>query len=158
MKRIFCCPALELFHCLTLWKTVLFVSSRAFSLSTSTFLSGYLEKSYKMQQTKILIRMQIFLKPIGLSKDNLIIKNSSNYTVSLTFKLYRPSPNLPSFFCCGKIVINVVPPTFTNIPGFPLDQFSILATVYVLSVQYHTVELLYQNIRYGNWHISKLRT
>ena len=27
-------PALELFHCLPLWKTVLFVSSRAFSLST----------------------------------------------------------------------------------------------------------------------------
>ena len=27
--------AVELFHCLPLWKTVLFVSSRAFSLSTS---------------------------------------------------------------------------------------------------------------------------
>ena len=38
MKKIFCCPALELFHCLPLWKTVLFVSSRAFSLSTPTFL------------------------------------------------------------------------------------------------------------------------
>ena len=37
-KKIFCCPALELFHCLPLWKTVLFVSSRAFSLSTPTFL------------------------------------------------------------------------------------------------------------------------
>ena len=37
MKKIFCCPALELFHCLLLWKTVLFVSSRAFSLSTPTF-------------------------------------------------------------------------------------------------------------------------
>ena len=34
MKKKFCCPALELFHCLPLWKTVLFVSSRAFSLST----------------------------------------------------------------------------------------------------------------------------
>ena len=34
MKKIFCCPALELFHSLPLWKTVLFVSSRAFSLST----------------------------------------------------------------------------------------------------------------------------
>ena len=34
MKKIFCCPALELFHCLPLWKTVLFVSSRAFLLST----------------------------------------------------------------------------------------------------------------------------
>ena len=34
MKKIFCCPALELFCCLPLWKTVLFVSSRAFSLST----------------------------------------------------------------------------------------------------------------------------
>ena len=33
-KKIFCCPALELFHCLILWKTVLFVSSRAFSLYT----------------------------------------------------------------------------------------------------------------------------
>ena len=29
-----CCLALELFCCLPLWKTVLFVSSRAFSLST----------------------------------------------------------------------------------------------------------------------------
>ena len=37
-KKIFCCPALELFHCLPLWKTVLFVSSRAFLLSTPTFL------------------------------------------------------------------------------------------------------------------------
>ena len=37
MKKLFCCPALELFHCLPLWKTVLFVSSRAFSLSTPTF-------------------------------------------------------------------------------------------------------------------------
>ena len=37
MKKTFCCPALELFHCLPLWKTVLFVSSRAFSLSTPTF-------------------------------------------------------------------------------------------------------------------------
>ena len=27
MKKIFCCPALDLFHCLPLWKTVLFVSS-----------------------------------------------------------------------------------------------------------------------------------
>ena len=38
MKKIFCCPALELFCCLPLWKTVLFVSSRAFLLSTPTFL------------------------------------------------------------------------------------------------------------------------
>jgi len=38
MKKIFCCPALELFHCLPLWKTELFVSSRAFLLSTPTFL------------------------------------------------------------------------------------------------------------------------
>ena len=37
MKKIFCCPALELFHCLPLWKTVLIVSSRAFSLSTPIF-------------------------------------------------------------------------------------------------------------------------
>ena len=38
LKKSFCFPALELFHCLPLWKTVLFVSSRAFSLSTPTFL------------------------------------------------------------------------------------------------------------------------
>ena len=37
MKKIFCCLALELFYCLPLWKTVVFVSSRAFSLSTPTF-------------------------------------------------------------------------------------------------------------------------
>ena len=33
-KKIFFYPALELFYCLPLWKTVLFVSARAFSLST----------------------------------------------------------------------------------------------------------------------------
>ena len=38
MKKLFCFPALELFHCLPLWKTVLFVSSRAFLLSTPPFL------------------------------------------------------------------------------------------------------------------------
>ena len=38
MKMFFCCPALELFHSLPQWKTVLFVSSRAFSLSTTAFL------------------------------------------------------------------------------------------------------------------------
>ena len=37
-EKIFCCPALELFHCLPLWKTLLFVRSRAFSLSTPTLL------------------------------------------------------------------------------------------------------------------------
>ena len=36
-EKIYCCPDLELFHCLPLWKTVLFVSSRAFSMSTPTF-------------------------------------------------------------------------------------------------------------------------
>ena len=58
-----CFSALELFHCLLLWKTVLFVSSRAFSLSTPTFFVvyprgkqwGYMEKSYKMQQTLVFI-------------------------------------------------------------------------------------------------------
>ena len=34
MEKLFFCPALELFRCLPLWKTVLFVSSRAFLLST----------------------------------------------------------------------------------------------------------------------------
>ena len=38
MKKLFCFPALELFRCLPLWKTALFVSSRAFLLSTPTFL------------------------------------------------------------------------------------------------------------------------
>ena len=38
MKKLFSFPALlELFRCLPLWKTVLFVSSRAFSLSTPTY-------------------------------------------------------------------------------------------------------------------------
>ena len=37
MKKLFCCPALEIFHCLPLCKTVLFVSSRPFSLYTLIF-------------------------------------------------------------------------------------------------------------------------
>ena len=61
MKKMFCCPALELLHCLPLWKKVLFVSSKAFSLTTPTFsLSTPVDnseatwkKSYKMQQNDI---------------------------------------------------------------------------------------------------------
>ena len=45
MKKLFCFPALELFRCLPLWKTVLFVSSRAFLLSTPTFLLSTLYKN-----------------------------------------------------------------------------------------------------------------
>ena len=45
MKKLFCFPALELFCCLPLWKTVLFVSSRAFLLSTPTFLLSTLYKN-----------------------------------------------------------------------------------------------------------------
>ena len=56
MKKLLCCPALELFHCLPIWKTVLFVSSRAFSLSTPTKILvvypcgkqwGYMKKATK---------------------------------------------------------------------------------------------------------------
>ena len=58
-EKPLCCPALELFYCLPLWKTMVFVSSRAFSLSIPHFFVvytfgkqwGYMEKSYKMQQT-----------------------------------------------------------------------------------------------------------
>ena len=58
MKKPLCCPALELFYCLPLWKTMVFVSFRAFSLSIPHFFVvypfgkqwGYMEKSYKMQQ------------------------------------------------------------------------------------------------------------
>ena len=45
MKKLFCFPALELFRCLPLWKTVLFVSSRPFLLSTPTFLLSTLYKN-----------------------------------------------------------------------------------------------------------------
>ena len=45
MKKLFCVPALELFRCLPPWKTVLFVSSRAFLLSTPTFLLSTLYKN-----------------------------------------------------------------------------------------------------------------
>ena len=38
MKKKICCPALELFHCLLLWKTVLLSRSRAFLLSAPYFL------------------------------------------------------------------------------------------------------------------------
>ena len=68
MKKLFCCPALELFHCLLLWKTGLFVSSSAFSLSTPTFsMSTPVEnseaawkKSYKMQQKVNIVEQKFF--------------------------------------------------------------------------------------------------
>ena len=50
MKKIFCFPALELYHCLPLWKTVLFVSSRAFSLSTK--ISIFLRQAIKLNSVK----------------------------------------------------------------------------------------------------------
>ena len=55
MKKIFCCPALELFDCQPIWKTVLFVSSGAFSLSTPTFslsTSGDNTKATQKKATK----------------------------------------------------------------------------------------------------------
>ena len=57
LKKLFCFPALELFGCLPLWKTVPFVSSRAFYCLPWIFCClplgkqwGYMEKSYKIQQ------------------------------------------------------------------------------------------------------------
>ena len=70
MKKLFCCPALELFHCLPLWKTVLFVSSRAFSLSTPPFLlstpvensEATWKKATKCNKKKLDLA-KVFLKP-----------------------------------------------------------------------------------------------
>ena len=76
MKKLFCCVALELFHCLLLWKTVLFVTSRAFSLSTPTFLlSTPVENSEglhgkKLQNaTKLIIDFFDYLRNSDISQD-----------------------------------------------------------------------------------------
>ena len=53
MKKIFCCPALKLFHCLPLWKTVLFVSTRAFSLSTPLFHCPPMWKTMRLHGKKL---------------------------------------------------------------------------------------------------------
>jgi hypothetical protein len=70
MKKIFCFPALELFHCLPLWKTELFVSSRAFLLSTPTFLlSTHVENSEatwkKATKCNKLVKLQHYVKLIS---------------------------------------------------------------------------------------------
>ena len=53
MRKIFCCPVLELLCCLPLWKTVLFVSSRAFFVYPHFLLSspvGNSEATWKRLQ------------------------------------------------------------------------------------------------------------
>ena len=64
MKKLFCFPALELFR-LPLWKTVLFVSSRAFLLSTPTFLfSTPVEKSEATWKKATKCNKFEFLQPV----------------------------------------------------------------------------------------------
>ena len=81
MKKKFCCPALDLFHCLPQWKTELFVSSRAFSLSTPTFLlSTSVENSEATwkKPTKI----------ITLFYTNSILENK-NYRLGKLFEYFE---------------------------------------------------------------------
>ena len=95
MKKKFCCPALELFNCLPLWKTVLFISSRAFSSSIPTFSlstpvdnseatwkKGFTEKSYKMQQMIFYLTLQIKLSDIH--KTYINISNGQNSELKVT--------------------------------------------------------------------------
>ena len=53
IKKIFCCPAVELFHCPSQWKTVLFVSSRAFLLSPPLFRCLPLWKTVRLHGKKL---------------------------------------------------------------------------------------------------------
>ena len=75
MKKSFCCPALELFHCLPLWKTVLFVSSRAFSLSTPTFsLSTTVENSEATWKKDAKCNKNLYLdRRLGLLDRRLVL-------------------------------------------------------------------------------------
>ena len=77
MKKIFCCPALELFHCLPLWKTVLFVSSRAFSLSTPVENSeATWKKATKCNKVRILTPLITFALPSILVCVNIFAGNT----------------------------------------------------------------------------------
>ena len=63
MKKLFCFPAPELFHCLPLWKTVLFVSSRAFSLPTPVDNSeATWKKATKFNKETMKIVMQLHIE------------------------------------------------------------------------------------------------
>jgi hypothetical protein len=91
MIKIFCCPALELFHYLPLWKTVLFVSSRAFLLSTPTFsLSTPVDSSEatwkKLQNAKkdLYIYIEFYL-----NLSHKIIVSGGRGTNYLKMKVYR---------------------------------------------------------------------
>ena len=76
-KKI-CCPALKLFHFLPLWKTVLFVSSRAFLLSTPTFLLSTLykiseatwKKATKCNKALLLCLTSRFVEILFIMKEN----------------------------------------------------------------------------------------
>ena len=126
MQKIFCCPALELFHCLPLWKTVLFVSSRAFLLSTPTFLLSTLYKNseatwkkttkcnkrYKsLSPIKVSLKhlpQQYFLPKIGtfatlfgsflklLPQNRLLLDNIENTKKTLFYKSSRKASGLIS--------------------------------------------------------------
>ena len=74
MKKIFCCPVLELFHCVPLWKTVLFVSSRVFSLSTPVRLHGKkLQNATNDIFTKSLKKQEGLKRLLGCSKNEPLL-------------------------------------------------------------------------------------
>ena len=75
MKKIFCCPALELFCCLPLWKTVLFVSSRAFSLSTPVENSKATWKKATKCNKPCLLVLRVALLPVHL---DLVLLNGNH--------------------------------------------------------------------------------
>ena len=103
MKKKFLLSSLELFHCPPLWKTVLFVSSRAFSLSflLSTPVENseakYMEKSYKIQQMRLHLKNRF--QPTGCSSKAFFhfpsfftarVKEKSVLKVTITASNFAP--------------------------------------------------------------------
>ena len=83
MKKLFCCPALELFCCLPHWKTVLLSSSRAFKMSNPMENTTW-KKSTKCNKNMLVIHMMFtrsfwcffYIKLLTLVLNYKIFKNA----------------------------------------------------------------------------------
>ena len=115
-KKLFCCPGLELFHFLLLWNTVIFVSSRAFLLSTPLDNSEDTRKILKYATNNL---FSFYIGAIFILRKDIGVGGwSRKWQFSLTLCTLESGINIPPW-------INIAPGTFgKNNKHSPLNKHS----------------------------------
>ena len=90
MKNLFCCPALDSFWCLPLWKTVLLSSSRAFSCLPPLFSCLALWKTVRLPLKK-LQKAKNRLPEYTIYKKSLFQENHGNHISCVSYMPCHPS-------------------------------------------------------------------